>query len=392
MHYILAIGLERFYSARQQEPVCAFVWEGRVVDASPGAEARGVARGMAEGEARSLLRSDGPVRQVDWEEWREAAQPWLDLCAEASAVVEPVRPDLAFVDLGAHPAPSEVAAELLARLARAPGHGLRAGAAPMRWAAELAMTPCDPAALALGLLPIEPVRDAAAFLAPLPVRLLAPALPKHRERLEFLGYRTIGAVAQAPYPQLVRQFGGQAMTLHLASRGRLADPAQAIHPGESLAWERSFGAGLDDALALDAAYAEAARALGAELTARSLAARESSLTLFDEEGRWASAARPFARAAQDPGRILQGLRQMGGGLRLAEPPARVWVRMRGLGPAAARQGSLLAESPARAAQLDEALAELQGAFGRQSLVRGGEVHVERRVRLMRVWGHATGWR
>jgi DNA polymerase-4 len=387
----LAIELLGFYSSRAGEEACAFAWEGRIVDASAAARARGLAEGMSEQEARSLLRGDGRVRAVVPEEHWEAARPWLDLCAEASAGVEPARPDLAFVDLSAHPAPSEVAAELLARIARRHGGGLRAGLASMRWAAELAMAPCDPRALAVGLLPFEPVRDAAAWLAPLPVRLLAPALPRHRERLEFLGYRTIGAVAQAPYPQLARQFGGQAMTLHLASRGRLADPIRPAYPSESLSWERSFPGGLDDSEALAAALREGAEALGSELEARTLAARESCLTLFDEEGRWASASRPFSRAAQDSGRIGQALLQMAAGLRLSAPPARAWARVRELGPAPLRQRSLWQEGRSRAG-LEEAIAAVQGAFGSAAVAQGSAVPVDRRVRVMREWRNATGWK
>lgn len=90
--------------------------QGSVLDMNDAASARGIRLGMAEREAKTILRGEGKMIALKPEDFRAEASAWLDLCAEASDTVEPGLPHEAWVDLSGHPRPSETAWELLRRV------------------------------------------------------------------------------------------------------------------------------------------------------------------------------------------------------------------------------------------------------------------------------------
>ncbi len=88
---------------------------------------------------------------------------------------------------------------------------------------------------------LVPPGEAAAFLAPLPVRALVGVGPKSEVRLRSLGLERIGDLATYPLPELVRQFGrSYGRYLHRASRGEDDSTLIGQQTSRSISAEHTF--------------------------------------------------------------------------------------------------------------------------------------------------------
>ena len=174
-----------------------------VGEVSQAAEAMGVRRGMALGEALArcpelvLLPAD-PVRVA--ERWEEA----LEALEAIGAAVEPARPGLAYFEADGLRALHGTLAATLARAQGAVAHPVRIGAAPTRFCALA----CALAARSRRPLVLEG-EHARRWLAGRPVELLGyreqtAALP---EPLARLGVRTLGELTRLGRAALSDRFG-----------------------------------------------------------------------------------------------------------------------------------------------------------------------------------------
>ncbi len=254
---LAALGEER---ALLGEPVAlapAAGREQRVGEASAAAEAFGIARGMAMGEALTRcpgLRLVPPDPERERAIWTEA----LDRLEGIGASVESDQPGAAFFEAdglrGIHGGRLEDVLAALRRAFRRPDDGgevlpnrgrrpasllaasLRVGAGPSRFVAYVAATRARagrrgrrPDGATLGATAVErrsetmvPVRSARAFLAPLPVSLLRsrPELDWLPGVLERLGIRTLGELAELPAPAVAERFGHPGLLAIDLARGR----------------------------------------------------------------------------------------------------------------------------------------------------------------------------
>ncbi len=187
-----------------------------VGEVSQAAEAMGVRRGMALGEALArcpelvLLPAD-PVRVA--ERWEEA----LEALEAIGAAVEPARPGLAYFEADGLRALHGTLAATLARAQGAVAHPVRIGAAPTRFCALA----CALAARSRRPLVLEG-EHARRWLATRPVELLGyreqtAALP---EPLARLGVRTLGELTRLGRGALSDRFGQAGVLAHRLAGGR----------------------------------------------------------------------------------------------------------------------------------------------------------------------------
>lgn len=350
---------------------------GRVGEVSGAAQARGVQRGMALGEALArcpelvLIPAD-PVG---------VAQAWeaaLGSLESIGAAVEPARAGLAYFradDLrGLY---GDVRATIAA-VRRVLGGAARMGAGPTRFCAMAAAL----AARSRQALVLEG-RQAQRWLARRPIELLGlraqtePLL----EPLQQLGVRTLAELAGLSRAALADRFGAAGVLAHRLACGE-DDP---LHPRcvaerlqETLeVGEASSGPALERVLGVlvDRLLAQRERR-GRTLRAVTLSARLLS------GGGWREHV-VFRQALCDRERIVLAL-----SVRLAAlpaPAATLGLEVERFGPAAGEQGTLLDEARAqRAARLREAVAQVRAVAGAEAALRAVCIELESRVPERRV--------
>jgi protein ImuB len=344
-------------------------------EVSAAAEAYGVHAGLRLGEALArcptlLLVPPDPAGVAD--EWERL----LAALEGIGAAVEPGRPGLAWFDArGLKNLYGGTVEGVIAAARRALGTSARLGAAPSRFAAFAAASKArarkaEIAPAGPGLL--------AAYLAPLPARLLAtrPETAALPETLERFGIKTLGELAKLPTAALADRFGAAGPLAKRLAKGH--DSAlEPRHPAEQLEErlelpESASGLQLERALGLliDRLLARRERR-GRSVRTAVLAAK------LVEGGTW-RVRMTFREALADPRRMRLALVP-----RLAELPAPADVlrlRVEGFGPPAGDQRSLLQEpAAARAARLREAVQQARAAAGPDAALRILPVDPDSRV-------------
>ena len=342
-------------------------------EASAAAEAYGVHAGIRLGEALArcpALRLIAPDPAGVADEWDRL----LAALENVGAAVEPGRPGLAYFDArGLRNLHGGTVEGVIAAARRALGTPARLGAAPSRFAALAAASRAR-----VRRAEIAPKERLAAYLAPLPVALLArradtAALP---DTLERFGIRTLGELAALSRDALADRFGPAGPLAKDLARGK-DSPLMPRCPAEQLEErlelpESASGQQLERALGLliDRLLARRERR-GRSLRSATLGAK------LVEGGSWRTRV-TFREALADPRRMRLVLAP-----RLAELPAPADVlrlRAEGLGPAQADQRSLLAEpATQRRARLREAVRQARAAAGPDAALRILAVDPDSRV-------------
>jgi protein ImuB len=257
----------------------------------------------------------------------------------------------------------------------ASGAGARIGAAPSRFAALAA---AHRARARRPEVAPEHAASLAAYLAPLPVSLLAarPEVAALPEALERFGITTLGELAALPRAALADRFGAAGTLARELARGhdtplRPRPPAERLEERLELP-ESASGPQLERALGLliDRALARPER------RGRTLRAVVLSAVLVGG-GTWRTQM-TFREALADPRRMRLAL--VG---RLAELPApadALRLRVEAFGPPAGDQRSLLAEPAAvRLARLREAVRQARAVAGPDAALRILAVDPDSRV-------------
>ena len=388
MYYLLYVALDRFYAGECERPVVVHR-AGMVVDSSPAARARRVQPGTLLSEAKAILRSDAQYVELREADYRERRDRWLQECLLYSGRIQHESPASAWVDLGAHPRPWEVAARLLADVWRKTALPVASALAPSRWVAKLAAQPCDATAMEVGIADFPLVEDARSFLSPLPTRCLTPVAPDVRERLEFLGYRKVGDVQRAPLPLLIRQFGKEGVLVTECAHGRYRDAFVRNFPCDSVERTQRFHGCCSDLFVLQAAMDEIAQELCQELRERDALAGATEVVIETESGR---VLRRVRRLPKPSDSLAVSLRWQLSQVRLTEPVASLRVGVPDVRSVPVLQRSL---DSSRADALRSALCSVRAVramYGDAAVQRASEVDLPRREQVMRAWRNATGWR
>jgi protein ImuB len=350
---------------------------GRVGEVSGAAEAHGVVRGMAMGEALArcpqleLVPAD-PVGVA------EAWQSVIDSLESVGAAVEPARAGLAYFGADGLRGLYGDDRAVIAAAQRALGRPARVGAGPTRFCAMAAAL----AVRSRRALVLEG-KEAQRWLGARPIELLGLRAETEAllEPLQRLGVRTLGELAALSRDALADRFGTAGVTAHDLARGE----DRPLRP-------RSASERVRETLAVgDASSGEALQRVLGVLVDRLLARRERrgrslrAVTLSARllsGGGWRERV-VFRQALCDRRRILLAL-----SVRLAAlpaPAAKLGLEVEGFGPAAGEQRALLEGArELRAARLREAVAQVRAVAGADAALRAVCVDPDSRVPERRV--------
>jgi hypothetical protein len=350
-------------------------WEpGAVLDCSPAALRLGVVRGQPLGAAHRLV-PEARFLPADRDGYRRAMEAALDALAALTPALE------AELDVdarsfgqvllgieglhrlwGDEQALAGRVLEIVGRLL--PGEP-RIGIGNTRFGAQVA------AVVGRGRLEAIPAGDAAveaAYLAPLPIRLL-PADDEASERLRVFGLTRIGEFAALSRSAIIARFGapgGELLDLARGMDGRRLKPRR---PVERLRAEAEFEPPVETLEPLRFLLRNLCGALCEQLAARGAGATFALLSLDIEHGRPLRLEQQLPEPAAAPD-LLERL--LFARLNSAPPAAavtRLMLELHGEQVESGQQLGLFAPQLARAARLDWQLAGLSLRFGADRLLR-----------------------
>ncbi len=388
MHHFLFLRLDGFYAQTllssdeglRKKPLVIYR-DKRVIDIDRLVRERQVYVGMALSEAKAILHE---ARFVVWEEepYRQSQKAWLDICTEYSDVIEPCEQHSACIDLSLHPDPDMLAKKLVLSLSEARAQmRVITGMGCSKWIAKLASD------LSRSELP-----NALPSLAALKTCFLTPVEPEHRERLEFLGYATIGEVAKIPLGVLRTQFGVASTHIKMCARGRYFEPVEAVYPPRSIAERIPFEGLVEDTQTLDAAIRELALAMSLRLSKEDKQGKDVVVTFEHETLNATVRRRVFSKPIQNFASALASLR-----LLIARPPDEPILAIRVRIENVSESKRIQQELTGRTTSADRergamaAFRHIRTTFGDRAIITGGEIVEPRRKQVLRAWKDATGW-
>lgn len=338
---VLHADMDAFYASVEQRdrpelrgrPVAVGGSGGRGVVAAASYEARvhGVRSAMPSVEAKRLCPELIFV-SGDMARYASESRRIFEIFRRFSPAVEGLSLDEAFLDLTGTERllgpPRAVGEELRRAVREATGLAVSVGIGPIKMVAKIASGAAKPD----GLLEVEP-DGVRAFLDPLPARCIWGVGPVAGERLEALGYHTIGDLARADPERLRARLGDWGAAIGRLARGVDLREVEPHREPVSLSEENTFDRDVSDRSVLEATILTHAEAVARRLRRQGLMARTVVL-----KWRLARRARPGPRgypartrqrtllAPTDDGeRIAQVARSLLGDA-LAEP-----VRLLGVG-------------------------------------------------------------
>lgn len=312
------------------------------------------------------------VVSPDFGRYLGASEAFHQILREIAPVTESVGLDEAFADLtglGEASSGARAAAEELRTRVRAEvGLAVSVGIAGARTVAKVASDRAKPD----GLLDL-PVGSDAEFLAPLPLRDLPFLGPKAADRLHAAGVRTLGQVAALDPRWLAHELGGGGLALSERARGIDPTPVRAsARVAVSVSREVTFGEDVTDLEVLRQVLKGHAEDVGADLRSSNRRARTVTLKL-----RWPDFTTfTRSRTLGQPVQSTEQLAAAGNALldELFAKQGRHPVRLIGLGATNLVEDAVqLGFDDAgllRDEQLDRALDDIRGRYGRDAVRRG----------------------
>jgi DNA polymerase-4 len=250
---------------------------GVIASASYRARDFGVRSAMPTARALSLC-PDAIVLPPRHRLYGDYSRQVMAILHDTSSLVEQVSVDEAFLDLSEHATPwdtvVQIAAELQSRVQEEVGLSASLGVATNKLVAKVASDQNKPG----GLTVVWPGEEAA-FLAPLPVRVLWGIGPVTAQRLASLQVTTVGELAQLSPAVLQAQFGRQGLEMANQARGQDARPVVTEREVKSISQERTFNRDLSAAEALEKQLREMSQRVARRLQRAELAAGTVAIKL-----------------------------------------------------------------------------------------------------------------
>jgi protein ImuB len=208
----------------------------------------------------------------------------------------------------------------------------------------------------------------AAYLAPLPVRLL-PANDETRERLRVFGLSSMGQLAALSRSAVVARFGEHGGMLHDLCRGLDGRPLRPRRPVERLRAEAELEPPVEELEPLRFVLRHLCGALCDQLTARGAGAGHATLVLELDRAPQMQLEQPMPEPAAAAELIERLLLARLTAAPPVSPVTRLILELHGTAPAAGQQLGLFAPQLARAGRLDWQLAGLSIRFGADRVLR-----------------------
>lgn len=394
---ILYVALEGFYvgaleeqGAAQAGKPLAVHEQQRVIDANAAAFDAGVRIGMSRSEAKNMLIEGGRLVAFEEEPYRAAQIRLLDRLALFTDRIQPRLPHEAWADLSRHPDLAVVLQEITEKTFA--GVPAQIGWGPSKWVAELrARQPTPRETVGWSLSVHETMAHTARWLADQPVEALLPLAPAILQRLRFLGYRRVGEVAELPQRVLKQQFGAEAWRIRDAAIGALREDVEGRYPPDRVLARQSLGR-CADSEALLRTWKRLARQLERGLNARDAAGRMLVLSVALESGKTVREERTFSRPLADGRAVFSALVRLMPVVQ--EPIVEVVAELPNLEKRQRKQPNLEGQTPLRERTLaaESAFRAIRTVYGDSAIQVAAELPIPRRVRVMRAWTDATGWR
>lgn len=380
---ILHLDLDAFFCAVEEQRDPSLRGKAFAVGGRP--DQRGVVASCSYAARQFGVRSAMPMSQAvricpdllivpqHFDLYRAASQAVMARLNDATPLVEQISIDEAFLDVTGLPHAGDVMARRLqAEIRDDLGLPCSFGVASSKLVAKIANNIGKAGARGSGppnaITVVKPGQEAA-FLAPLPITELWGVGPKTAQRLNRMGIRTIGDLAQRQEAELARLFGKNGADMARHARGIDERPVQSDHEARSISKETTFTHDVRDSIALKRTLRALADGVGRQLrksglrgTTVKVKLRWSDFTTLtrqttlhqpvDQDGEIYAAALEVFEQTWTPGRTVRLL----------------GVGVSGLEEAGARQLSLWEDQHSR--KLQSTLDDLRDRFGDKMVRRG----------------------
>jgi DNA polymerase-4 len=309
--------------------------------------------------------------------YSELSDQVMAIFHQTTALVEQLSIDEAFLDLSDLPqTPLELAKSLQSEVDRQTRLPCSIGAASNKLVAKTA-TDVGKAAHR-GITPprailVVPVGEEAAFMAPLPVKMLYGIGPKTAERLQQIGVHTIGELAQLPAAQLEFEFGKFGAEMALRARGVDEREVSLQHEMKSISQEVTFERDVLDESVMRRKLLDLSEKVGYRLRQAGMCGHTVRIKL-----RWPDFSTPTRQMrltlpTDQDAVIYEAVLKLFGGL---WQPGKA-VRLLGVGVSGlaepARQLSLWDTTNERERRLLDALDDLRQRFGEAAVQRASKI-------------------
>ncbi|MGY6217140.1 DNA polymerase IV [Methylolobus aquaticus] len=285
----------------------AYVGRGVATTANYEARALGVRSAMGLMKA-AVLAPDAILLPADFEEYRRYSHRFKAAVAAIAPHLENRSIDEIYIDLTAVPGETVwVAQRLKDQVRAATGLSSSIGVAPNKLLAKIASELDKPDGLTVLTREDLPTR-----IWPLPPRAIPGIGPKASDKLEQLGLRTIGDLAQAAVPWLMQQFGPRyGLWLSQAAQGVDERPVVQVSEPKSISRETTFARDLDpraDRPALTQGLTALCDGVSRDLIRKGYRGKTIGIKLRYQDFRTITRAHTLAAPTDDPGVILSTAR------------------------------------------------------------------------------------
>jgi DNA polymerase IV len=384
---ILHLDLDAFFCAVEEQRDPALRNRPFAVGGRP--ESRGVVASCSYAARRFGVHSAMPmsmaVRQCPklgivpprFNAYSAASRQVMEILQSVTPLVEQISIDEAFLDVSDLSEPGEVLARRLqAAIHDQLGLPCSLGVATNKLVAKTATDVGKASSKSEGTpnaILVVPPGEEAAFLAPLPVRMLWGVGPKTEAHMAQLGWRTIGEIARQPEELLARHFGKLGRDLALRARGIDERPVVTMHEIKSVSQETTFAKDVGDRDTLERTLRTLSERVGRRLRRYGLGGTTIKLKLrkpdFTTLFRQMTLGQP---TDQDTDISRSALELFEKTWREGQPVRLLGVGVSGLGPAV-RQLSLWDDKPEARTKLQATLDSLRDRFGEPIIRRGSDL-------------------
>ena len=309
------------------------------------------------------------VIKPDFAKYKAESKRILGLAADLTPLVQNLSLDEAWMDLSGterlHGAPPAITlAKLQTRIEAETGLTVSIGLASNKFLAKIASELDKPRGFSvIG-------REAQAFLAPKPVRILPGVGPAMVASLEKAGYRTVGDLARTDRKALAERWGAQGLRLSDLAQGH---DARAVNPNEArkaISAETTFNDDLSRISDLEDKLVPLCERVARQARAGSVAGRVVTLKLRATDFRIVTRRRTLPIATQ----TAKTLFQVGRELLAREATGKPW-RLIGIGisdliDADSAAGDFFADVERKALASERSVDAIRARFGAGSMTTG----------------------